>query len=376
MIIDEDQRSFTLILVSIIFGTTISFFATMFSIWAVEKFGGITGGILSSLPITIVSTSMLIALNEGEFIHNDSTSSSDEWFQDQLEFQDYSATFALLLIILSFLPWRFLPPYLPSHLHRYHLSILSLLSSFLFLLSILASILLFSLLSLIHNSHTRHLLLFLSGLISFILTLLLSFLCSILFPCPAPSAYLPSSFSSTLLHSLLASLLTCLSLLLSLYSSILSSVLSLTPTTIVYIAVMRSLYSSHGFEVVKGAVGPIMAGSASKTMYLMLFGIVLGSGGATGIELVKRIIMSGVIAWIGSVLGVSLPVWGVLKWRQKKVDERWMGRVEFSEEEEERGTEGGKKEEEETSEVERQNTWSTVQTNGSEMDMLIRKNVV
>ena len=75
----------------------------------------------------------------------------------------------------------------------------------------------------------------------------------------------------------------------------------------IFLTTMVSIWLSQGEAVQSGAVGPMMLGSSSVALYALLCIVTFPTAGLW---------VGAVIAWIGSILMVSVPAWLWLKQMQ------------------------------------------------------------
>ena len=253
----------------------------IFATVCIEKFGGKLGGLLGSLPTTIVPAS--------------------------LGFQSHSANETELTASLAVVPigmlinaiflyvWRILPPRLSNRLSLYtRLSTMSLAS-----LSVWAvcAFLFVQVMDFITISNVLWV-----GIIG--QSILIGFG---IWACkdgvPAPKGKRPVKLLVLLSRGLLAGLAVGFSAWISgLGYPILAGMASVFPA--IFLTTMVSIWLSQGEAVQSGAVGPMMLGSSSVALYALLcivtfptFGLLLGT----------------ISAWTGSILLISVPAWLWLK---------------------------------------------------------------
>ena len=126
---------------------------------------------------------------------------------------------------------------------------------------------------------------------------------------PAPKGKRPVSLVVLLSRGLLAGCAVgCSAWISSLGFPILAGMASVFPA--IFLTTMVSIWLSQGEAVQAGAVGPMMLGSSSVALYALLCIVTLPSlGGLWGV----------LVAWIAAVLLVSLPAWWWLTVRSQSV---------------------------------------------------------
>ncbi len=253
----------------------------IFATVCIERFGGRLGGLLGSLPTTIVPASLGFhshAANEVEL----------------------SASLAVvpigMLINAIFLyVWRILPPKLPVRFSLYT-RLLTMSSAALLIWAICA----FSFVLFMDFIAIEHVIWV--GIIG--QSILSGFG---IWACkdgvPAPKGKRPVKPLVLLSRGLLAGVAVGFSAWISgLGYPILAGMASVFPA--IFLTTMVSLWLSQGESVQSGAVGPMMLGSSSVALYALLC---IATFPTTGLW------MGAISAWIGSILLISVPAWLWLK---------------------------------------------------------------
>jgi hypothetical protein len=262
-------------LLSALFAGAIAVLATV----AIERMGGRLGGLIGSLPTTIVPASV-------GFWAGSSTAAE---FQSAL----YAVPAGMLVNAVFLFSWRALPPRLPTWsvgsrlaaMVGLSLSIWGLLASALVLLMRRQP---FSLLS--------------SGIFFFLLVLSFG-----IWACrgnpPAPKGKRPVGALVLVLRGVLAAGAIGLSVAIAgMGIPLLAGMSSVFPA--IFLTTMVSVWLSQGEAVQAGAVGPLMLGSSSVAAYTLLAPfLMLWLGPCSG----------AVLAWVLSVVLVSLPAWWWLR---------------------------------------------------------------
>ena len=253
----------------------------IFATVCIERFGGKLGGLLGSLPTTIVPASLGFhshAANEVEL----------------------SASLAVvpigMLINAIFLyVWRILPPKLPGKFSLYS-RLLTMSTSSLLIWAICA----FAFLQAMDFVASPHILwVGIAGQ-----SILIAFG---IWACkdgiPAPKGTRPVKAIVLLSRGLLAGLAVGFSAWISgLGYPILAGMASVFPA--IFLTTMVSIWLSQGEAVQSGAVGPMMLGSSSVALYALLC---IATFPVTGLW------FGAIGAWLGSVLLISIPAWLWLK---------------------------------------------------------------
>ena len=251
---------------------------------SVEKFGGKLGGLISSLPSTIIPCSIGFWLSSSEMIDFTQSVMVIPW-----------GMFVNALFLFS---WRWFPPRLSAELSpNKKLSIVVILS---LLVWMVGAFLLVFLWDFVQDP-------FLWGWLG-ALSLLSFGIVSCLNNPPAPKGSKKISLFVLFNRGLLASCTVGLSIWLSsLGVPVLAGMSAVFPA--IYLTAMVSIWLAQGEDVQTGAIGPMILGSVAVASYAILSGYLyplLGIG------------WGAVLCWLLSVGGVSVPAWWFLQRIQKK----------------------------------------------------------
>lgn len=243
---------------------------------AIERWGGRLGGVLGSVPTTIVPASLGIA----------ASSASVPAFQQAM----LAVPAGMLLNALFLWSWRALPGRLPAAWRlgpRLALVVVLSLSGW-----ALGAVVV------VQGGATWRA----AGLpmgplgLGTTLLLLLSGLAACLRPLPAPRGARRVGLSTLLGRGLLAATAIGASVLVAATGQpLLAGIASVFPA--IFLTTMLSLWLSQGQAVPVGAVGPMMLGSTSVATYALLASLALPALGPWG----------ALPAWLLATLGVSLP---------------------------------------------------------------------
>jgi len=246
---------------------------------AIEKWGGIVGGFLGSVPSTIIPASLGIAAK----------SSSPELFAAAMDITPVG----MLLNAFFLFAWRFLPPYLRIKDGR--VKLLCMILTTLGLWSLLAII------SVISIAKMRSVGIegVWVGLAASITMIAIGIGACIRNP-PAPKGKHRVSGPTLAARGLLAASAIGLCVLISsgesTESSLLAGMVSVFPA--IFLTTMVSLWWSQGEAVPSGAVGPMMLGSTSVAVFAMLIPRLLPHLG---------IVIACIAAWFIAVSRITLP---------------------------------------------------------------------
>lgn len=254
---------------------------------AIERWGGRTGGVLATIPTTIVPASLGIALAGGPP-------------EDHARAM-FAVPAGMLLNALYLHLWRWLPPRLPPGPGRL-LRVLGLaLAAWM-----LGALLVVSVGAFVQAAGLP--LLPLAGGTALALLLLGLWACRAL-P-PAPRGLRPVGWGVLLARGLLAALAVGGAVLIARDGHpLLAGLASVFPA--IFTTTMVSLWLSQGEAVPTGAVGPMMLGSASVAAFALAAALLvprLGPGLGEG------------LAWLLAVLGTSLPAGLWLRRRREGIE--------------------------------------------------------
>lgn len=256
---------------------------------AVERWGGRIGGLIGTLPSTIVPASIGILAG----------SESTTGFQAAM-----FATPLGMLVNAAFLwTWRVLPPRLPEG--GVGLRLLMMLSSSLFVWVVCATT--------AHTALDRARVLGLPlALIGLAGTLVLAGagIAACLRNLPAPRGTRPVGPLTLLARGVLAALAIATAVAIARHGSDLAAGLASTFPAI-FITTMVSLWISQGEAVQVGAVGPMMLGSTSVAAFAVV--------GAWSLPALGPL-LGCLVAWAAAALLVTVPAWAWLQRRARLTD--------------------------------------------------------
>jgi hypothetical protein len=256
----------------------------------VERFGGILGGTLATLPTTIVPASIGVAARLAGSANQAASLRS--------------ALFTVpcgVLIDAGFLwVWRWLPPRLPTH-WGWRARFGSLVSASLGLWAVGASCLLAVELRLDVNG------IVVLGSLCYAALFIFGLVAS-LRPLAAPKGANKVSWRVLAARASAATLAIFVAVLLTDVSAVAAGLASTFPA--IFLSVMAGLWLAQGESVQGGAVGPMVLGSCAPPAFALLFVALEPSLGIAG---------AAALCWPLSVCAVSLPVALFLRWRHSLV---------------------------------------------------------
>lgn len=243
---------------------------------AIERFGGKVGGVLGSLPTTIVPASYGFLV----------VATSDDALRDAL----CGVPAGMLVNGLFLWMWRVLPGRLPVTGLWPRLLLMSVLSLGAWLIGATTLVLGMGALN------ARGVPVPVTGTVLAAVLVVAGIAACWNLP-PAPKGKRPVPLAALLSRGLLAGLAVGVAIWLSkTQGPLIGGVASVFPA--IFLTTMASLWVSQGEAVQSGAVGPILLGSSSVSAYALLAAITLPAlGFAAGAPL----------AWLGAVLFASLP---------------------------------------------------------------------
>ena len=256
---------------------------------AVERWGGRIGGLLSTLPTTIVPASIGIAAQS----------------TDTAAFQDAMAACSggMLVDVLFLYFWRAVPPRLPE-LGLWGRLLLMLVVSLLGWLVAATMLTVF-----LHGLRARGVPLLGVGTGLVILTAAVGALACLRNP-PSPAGRRRVGPATLIARGVLAGAAIAGAVwLASVGGAIASGVASVFPA--IFLTTMVSLWISQGEAVQAGAVGPMMLGASSVSGFALIAALTLPALGT---------LWGTVLAWSLAVCLVTVPAW---LWLQRRASRPW-----------------------------------------------------
>jgi hypothetical protein len=255
---------------------------------AIERFGGIVGGVLATLPTTIVPTSVAIAIRmEGQ--------------AEALERAMYTVSAGMLVNAAFLSTWRFLPASLPSEwsLTR-RLSAMMGVSYAVWLL-LAAAVVVFQLYALPAGASLAF------GLACYGVLLTLGlWLCATPLKAPPGKARVP--LRQLALRGALAGASIFVAVLLSSVNGVVAGMASTFPA--IFGTSMLALWLAQGEAVPLGATGPMVLGSCAVPGYALIYVALLHSSPSLGPY------GAAAAAWPLAVAVTSAPTALFLRWRR------------------------------------------------------------
>ena len=252
---------------------------------AIERWGGVVGGVIGTLPSTIVPASLGIWV----------ASADTESFTAAVA----AAPAAMLLNALFLYLWRVLPPRLPGGRLALQLALMTSVALSLWGLGAVGTV--WGVEVWRRGSGDMRLLGWGLTFVTILVGLGVTWRAH-----PAPSGRRSVGPVTLLARGLLAAAAIGTSVwLASRGGAIAAGVASCFPA--IFLTTMASLWISQGHAVPAGAVGPMMLGSSSVSVYALLATwsfTALGPGLGIG------------VTWVGSALFCALPAVGWLRWRE------------------------------------------------------------
>jgi len=246
--------------------------------WSIEYFGGKRGGLLGSLPSTIVPAAIGLA----------AASPSITEFQDALRITPAG----MLINALFLLSWRELPPYLPPWRSGARLFMCTAASLLLWLVMASFSVWLFpAAKSFGISSASLSLFLFISSVV-------LGVVACIKNP-PAPKVKARTGIMAIASRGLLAGVAIGVSIWLASHSGpFVAGIAAVFPA--MFLTAMVTLWVAHGEHVGAGAVGPMMLGGTSVSAFALI---------ATWSIPTLGVHWGSALAWCLAVMAITVPAW-------------------------------------------------------------------
>jgi hypothetical protein len=252
---------------------------------AIERWGGVLGGFVATLPSTIVPATWGLWSSVGSVGYREAMA---------------AVPLGMLVNAVFLHLWRVIPPRLPAGRHRLGWTLaLSLLG---WLLLALASL---ALLAIVRSRASGMLLPF---AIAIAITAWVFGVIACLDGAPAPGGTRSVRPTVVLARGVLAAAAVGLAIhLAGLGLGLASGLAAVFPA--IFLTTMVSLWLAQGEAVPTGAVGPMMLGSSSVAVYALLTCATIPAHG---------ILRGSAIAWVGAVMAIAAPsfVW-LRRWRAR-----------------------------------------------------------
>lgn len=260
---------------------------------AIERLGGLFGGVLGTSPTTIVPTAIGLSLR-----------------LSGCKLVESMVTVSVgMLVNAAFLAtWRFLPPRLPTWLSVRARLLMMMAASYGVWLALAAGAVAFQLNAL--QGRTTAVVTF--CLVCYVCVLALGTrLC--LHPLPAPGGSKLVPLTQLLARGVLAGVSITVAVLLSTVDGIVAGMASTFPA--IFSTTMISLWLAQGEACSIGAVGPMVLGSSSVPTFAFIF-----AGLMTSETLLLGPYASAAVAYILAVSLTSVPIAVFLRWRRGLTD--------------------------------------------------------
>ena len=253
---------------------------------SIERWGGLHGGVLATVPSTIVPASIGIWLAIG----------------DQSEFRSAMGIVPIGLILnAGFLYlWRVIPPLVPNWTFTIRLSVITLATLTAWGTAALLSIMFFRFLTNLGIDA------FAIGVVALLFGLLIGFFATMKHV-PTPRGRNKVGFFTLLMRGVAAAASIGVAVWLSsLGNPLASGVMSIFPA--IFTTSMVALWLSQGEAVPTGAIGPMMFGSQSVSLYALIVAILYPI-----FDSINGLVISSLGAWVFSVILINVSVWNYLK---------------------------------------------------------------
>ena len=263
---------------------------------AIEKLGGVSGGILATTPTTIVPFSFGLAMADPTM--------------DEVRDAMLAVPIAICLTSLSLAVWREAPRMrcvkaMPSPYLQVAAVLLCTIS-----LWVLAA---FGIVSLLDALSIPILL---PGLIFFVLSGVIGVVVLFTRYVPSPTGKKPITILMLLSRGVLAGLSIGVSLLLSSLSAVAGGLASAFPA--VTTTTMVALWLQQGEEVPAGAAAPMMLGNLAVSLYCLFFAALYPAMADPTVSTALTATAASLLCWLFATLAASLPVFALVQWRTNR----------------------------------------------------------
>jgi len=273
---------------------------------AIEKLGGAIGGVIATVPATIVPAAVGIAVE----LQNNEAALGDALFS-----MPVGIAFSCLFLYL----WRVIPPYIPkSWPFKLKLTLMIIFTESAWIL--LACGFIFGLRGARSSISTPVLsitvwlgMLFLLAIFCFGLILVCWY------PTPSPVGKKHVPLSSLTLRGILSFIVIFASIVLAPYDEILAGLVATFPA--METTVMVSLWISQGSSVSAGAVGPMILGMTSVPSYPCILFVAIAVCRNYFSNDLLIITVSGCVSWLFAILCVTTPIYFIVQCSRQNVYE-------------------------------------------------------
>jgi len=269
---------------------------------AIERFGGLVGGVLATVPTTILPAMIGIAWEVGAGRHPDNIDSNRELTQ-----AGFAVPLAMLADVVFLLQWRLWPDRLDPGI-SFRCKLASMIAISLVVWAICAGIA--GAVSEFAASATSQSGSVLAGVIALCISVCIG-VATTWNAMPSPKGENVVTWGGVLARGAFAGLSIFVAVMIGASSAAFAGVMAVFPA--IFLTTMVALWVSQGEAVSIGAVGPMMLGSASVPAFSILYALLVphvGTGGAA------------VLGWPLSVLLVSVPAVSFLQWRELVAEDR------------------------------------------------------
>ncbi|KAL6070113.1 Membrane transporter protein [Balamuthia mandrillaris] len=304
---------------------------------AIERFGGTVGGVIGTLPSTVVPASIGLALRTSSLddlqealyavpVGSLSAYSSfllpsffplppfSSFFMHVLAFVFAESTkqTGMTLSIGCLFLWRVIPPHLPSVSLYKRLSMMIAISLLVWLVSAILAFFGLHLLA----EHTGVTVVIIGPLC--VVAMFIAGVLACLKSVPSPKGTRKVGMGVYFARALLAGGAIGICILLAHWEEVVAGITAAFPA--IFLTSMVGLWISQGEAVPSGAVGPMMLGSTSVGSYPIILPLILSQLSSTstgGEHHMMTVVISVVITWFISACFVSLPIFFGLRYKER-----------------------------------------------------------
>jgi len=259
---------------------------------SIEKWGGLHGGVLATVPSTIVPAAVGIWLAAGTV--------------DEFQAAMGIVPIGLILNAGFLYLWRVVPPLIPQWKFGLRLTSITIVSLSIWCLFAGLSILGFNILT---NAGMAPLTI---GSLALVIGLVVGFAATTQHR-PTPKGQNKVSFLTLLMRGLAAAASIGIAVWLAgLGNPLASGIMSIFPA--IFTTSMVALWLAQGEAVPAGAIGPMMFGAQSVSLFALIVAICYPMTDSS-----IGLVGTSIGAWIGSVLLINVTVWYYLKSKNDKI---------------------------------------------------------